>query len=71
MTATGLRLSFSYLVWIVKRVYSLDLTVYDVNPVNDVIYAVHCFHIEHGRNIISVNDVLLQLDALDHWQDTR
>jgi len=34
-------------------VYPFDLSVYDVNLVNDVIYAVHCLHIEDGRNVIS------------------
>lgn len=52
-------LSRSYLVWVIERLYRLNLSVYDVNSVANVIHSVDCLHIKDGRNIISFDDMLL------------
>jgi hypothetical protein len=66
-----LRLRFGGELRVIERVYSFDFSVYDVDPIKDVIHAVHRLHVEKSCNVISLDDMLLQLDACDHRQDTR
>jgi hypothetical protein len=54
----------------VKRVYPFDLSVYNLNPIEYMINTIYRLHIEDGRNVISLDDVLLELDAFDDRQDT-
>ncbi len=63
--------ALSALLGIVKGVYSLDLSIYDVNPIEHVIDAVDCFHVEDSCNVVPLDNVLLQLDAFDHRKNTR
>lgn len=39
--------------------YRLDLSVYDVNPIKNVIHSIHSLHVEYGCNVIALDDVLL------------
>jgi hypothetical protein len=64
-----LHLRFRGQLRIIERVYSLDFSVYDVNLIKDVIHAIYRLHVEKSCDVISFDDVLLQLDALDHRQD--
>jgi len=41
------------------------------DPIEDMIHAIHRLHVEDSCDVISFDDVLLQLDALDHGHDTR
>jgi len=51
---------------IIERVYLFDLAVYDLNLIEDMIHAVQCLHIEDRCQLISLNNVLLYLNAPDH-----
>jgi hypothetical protein len=59
------------LLGVIERVYSFDFSVHNVNPIENVIYPVHRLHVEKSRDVISFDDVLLQLDALHDRQDAR
>ena len=39
--------------------------------IEDMINAIYCLHVEDRRNVVSLDNVLLQLDAFHHRQDTR
>lgn len=56
----------SGLVRIIERLYFFDLAVYDLNLIEDMIHAVQRVHIEDRCNIISLNNVLLYVNAPDH-----
>ena len=58
-------------MWIVKRVYPFDLPIHNVDPIEDVIHTFYRLHIKQGCNIITLDDVLLQLNGLYHGQNTR
>ena len=55
---------------IVKRVYVLDLSLYNLNPIEHMINAIYCLHVEDSRNVVSLDNVLLHVDAFDQRQDT-
>ena len=55
----GLGFSLGLLLGIIERMYRLNLSVYDVNPVENVIHSFNGLHVEDGCNVISVDDVLL------------
>ena len=54
-----LGLSLRRLLRVIERMYRLDLSIYNVNPVKNVIHSISSFHIEDGCNVISLDDVLL------------
>ena len=54
-----LYLSLGRLLRVIERMYRLNLSVYDVNPVENVIHSFNGLHVEDGCNVISVDDVLL------------
>lgn len=51
--------------------YSLDLAVDNMNLVENMIYAGHRFHVENSRDIFALDDMLLNLNALNSWHDAR
>ena len=59
------------LLRVIERMYRLDLSVYDVNPVKNVIDSIPRLHIEDSCNIVSLDDVLLQMNTSDHWENMR
>ncbi len=54
-----LGLSFRRLLRVIERMYRLNLSVYDVNPVKNMIHSINSLHVEKGCNVISLDDVLL------------
>jgi hypothetical protein len=46
------------LLWVIERMYRLNLSIHDVNPVKNVIHSINSFHVEDGCNVISLDDVL-------------
>lgn len=44
---------------VIKRMYRLNLSIYDVNSVKNVIHSTNSLHVEDGCNVISLDDVLL------------
>ena len=56
---------------IVKRVYFFQFTVADMHPVEDLIHAKHCLHFKDCCDKISLDNMLLDLDAFYRWQNTR
>jgi hypothetical protein len=56
---------------IVKRLYFSQFAVADLYAVEDLIYAKHCLHFKDCCYKISFNNMLLDLDALYRWQNTR
>ena len=55
------RLSWSLgrLLRVIERMDRLNLSVYDVNPVKNVIDSIHRLHVEDSCNVVSLDDVLL------------
>ena len=51
--------SLGRLLRIIERMYRLNLSVYDVNPVKNVIHSIHRLHVEDSCNVVSLDDVLL------------
>ena len=39
--------------------YRLNVTIYDVNPVENVIHSIRRLHVEDSCNVVSLDDVLL------------
>jgi hypothetical protein len=56
---------------IVKRVYFFQFTVADMHAVEDLIHAKHCLHFKDCCDKLSLDNMLLDLDAFDRWQNTR
>ena len=56
---------------IVKRVDFFQFTVADMHAVEDLIYAKDCLHFKDCCDKISLDNMLLDLDAFDGWQNTR
>jgi hypothetical protein len=54
-----LYLSLGCLLRVIERMDRLDLSVYDVNPVKNVIDSIHRLHVEDSCNVVSLDDVLL------------
>ena len=54
-----LYLSFGRLLRVIERMYRLNLSVYDVNPVKNVIDSIHRLHVKDRCNLVSLDDVLL------------
>lgn len=54
-----LGLSLRRLLRVIERMYRLNLSIYDVNPVKNVIHSINSLHVEDGCNVISLDDVLL------------
>jgi len=54
-----LGLSLRRLLRVIERMYRLNLSIYDVNPVKNVIRSIHSLHVEDGGNVISLDYVLL------------
>ena len=59
------------LVWIVESANLSQLSADDAAQIHHMIHPVHRFHIEDGRNIIAIDNVLLDLYALDERKDAR
>jgi hypothetical protein len=55
----ALGLSLRRLLWVIERMYRLNLSIYDVNSVKNVIHSINSLHVEDGCNVISLDDVLL------------
>ena len=53
-----LYLSLGRLLRVIERMYRLNLPVYDVNPVKNVIDSIHRLHVEDSCNVVSLDDVL-------------
>ena len=56
---------------IVKRVDFFQFTVADMHAVEDLIHAKDCLHFKDCCDKISLDNMLLNLDAFDGWQNTR
>jgi hypothetical protein len=56
---------------IVKRVYFFQFTVADMHAVEDLIHAKDCLHFKDCCHKIPLDNMLLDLDAFDGWQNTR
>src|SRR5580693_1761397 len=56
---------------IVKRVDFFQFTVADMYAVEDLIHAKGCLHFKDCCDKISLDNMLLDLDAFDGWQNTR
>ncbi len=56
---------------IVKRVDFFQFTVADMHAVEDLIHAKGCLHFKDCCDKISLDNMLLDLDAFDGWQNTR
>ena len=54
-----LGLSLGSLLRVIERMDRLNLSVYDVNPVKNVIDSIHRLHVEDSCNVVSLDDVLL------------
>ena len=50
--------------------YVFDLSIYNLDPIEHMINAIYCLHVEDGRNVVSLDNMLLHVDAFDHRQDT-
>jgi hypothetical protein len=55
----ALGLSLRRLLRVIERMYRLNLSIDDVNPVKNVIQSINSLHVEDGCNVISLDDVLL------------
>jgi hypothetical protein len=56
---------------IVKRVDFFQFTVADMHAIEDLIHAKDCLHFKDCGDKISLDNILLDLDAFDGWQNTR
>jgi len=56
---------------IVKRMDFFQFTVADMHAVADLIHAKDCLHFKDCCDKISLDNMLLDLDAFDGWQNTR
>ena len=59
------------LLRIKERMYRFNLSVYDVNPVTNVIHSIHGLHVKDRCDDISLNDVLFYLNTPDHRENMR
>ncbi len=59
------------LLRVIERMYRLNLSIYDVNPVKNVIHSINSLHVEDSCNVISLDDVLLNLNTPDHGENLR
>ena len=51
--------------------YSFEFTVAHLQAVEDLIHPKDCLHLKDGRDKVSLDNMLLDLDAFDRWQNTR
>jgi hypothetical protein len=70
--ASALRNSRGWIVLrIVKRVDFFQFTVADVHAVEDLIHPKDCLHFKDCCDKISLDNMLLDVDTFDGWQNTR
>jgi hypothetical protein len=50
----GIKAIGRLLLRIIERMYCLNLSVYDVNPVKNVIHSIHGLYVEDGCNVIAL-----------------
>jgi hypothetical protein len=57
------------LLRVIERMDRLNLPVHNMNPVKDVIDPMHRLHVEDSGNVLSLDNVLLELNPLDQRQN--